>query len=143
MEQKIYRYVRSSSFSRRVLDAYRHRCAITGLQLELVVAPHILVVGSGVDNDNVSNGFAMSPTFHAAFDDGLIYLAYREDERSFLKLNDRPYNNLDGKRDARKELVLAYTEKEIPEGNLPANRDDWPDKEMVKQGNNDRNIYLM
>ena len=66
-----------------VLQAYDHRCAITGLQLRLVDAAHILPVGAPGSTDQVANGIAMSPTYHRAFDRGLIYL----DEEWRVRMN--------------------------------------------------------
>jgi len=58
--------------------------------------PHILPVASGVKNDKVSNGIALSPTFHAAIDDGVAYLEYRKtkilfgEKKLFLMETPRP-----------------------------------------------------
>lgn len=113
--KQIYRYVRSSNFKRRVLEAYHHSCAVTGLQLELPEAAHICPVASGVDNDEVSNGIALSPTFHSAFDDGLIYFAYLHTGE--LKLRKSRYHGIlkRWKRTAREELILSYVDETIPQ----------------------------
>ncbi len=54
--------------------AYGSRCAVTRIQLRLVDAAHILPVGAAGSTDAVQNGIALSPTYHRAFDAGLIYL---------------------------------------------------------------------
>jgi len=57
-----------------VRNAFMPRCAVTRIQLRLVEAAHILPVGAPGSIDHVCNGLALSPTFHRAFDDALIYL---------------------------------------------------------------------
>jgi putative restriction endonuclease len=54
------------------------------VQLRLVDAAHILPVGAPGSTDTVRNGLALSPTYHRAFDAGLIYL----DENSNMRLNE-------------------------------------------------------
>ncbi len=132
----IYAWVRDTSFARRVLRAYNHRCAVTGLQLDLPVAAHVLPVASGEKNDEVSNGIALSPTFHSALDDALVYPAYDVHGRLHLKRNGMRSGYLRHRGwDGEAALVLAYADRVIPEGNLPADRADWPDPEMVRRGN--------
>ncbi len=72
--QTVQRLVRSGSFRNAVLQAYQSRCAVTGIQLKLVEAAHILPVKAPGSNDSVTNGLALSPTYHRAYDAGLIYL---------------------------------------------------------------------
>ena len=73
--QEITRWARSSSFRRQVLNAYDNRCAVTRHQMGLVEAAHILPVQAGTMSvDHVRNGIALSPTYHRAFDNGLIFM---------------------------------------------------------------------
>lgn len=65
---------RDAAFRRRIAFAYGDRCAVTRVQLRLVDAAHILPVGAKGSTDDVQNGIALSPTYHRAFDAGLIYL---------------------------------------------------------------------
>lgn len=85
--QRIIREVsslsREAGFRQRVLYAYGNQCAITRVQLRLVDAAHILPVGAPGSADHVSNGIALAPTYHRAFDAGLIYL----DEKYRMRLN--------------------------------------------------------
>jgi putative restriction endonuclease len=71
---EISRLSRDAAFRRRVLFAYGNRCAVTRVQLRLVDAAHVLPVGASGSTDHVQNGIALSPTYHRAFDAGLIYL---------------------------------------------------------------------
>ena len=78
------RWSRSSSFRKQVLNAYDNRCAVTRRKLKLVDAAHILPVEAGSRSiDHVRNGIALSPTYHRAFDNGLIFL----DDEMVMKLN--------------------------------------------------------
>jgi putative restriction endonuclease len=72
---EVARNARKASFRKQVLAAYESRCAVTRWQMGLVEAAHILPVEAGADSiDHVTNGIALSPTFHLAFDRSLIYL---------------------------------------------------------------------
>ncbi|HXA76895.1 MAG TPA: HNH endonuclease [Candidatus Acidoferrales bacterium] len=77
------RWSREAGFRQRVLFAYGNRCAVTRVQLRLVDAAHILPVGAPGSVDLVRNGIALSPTYHRAFDAGLIYL----DDRNQMRIN--------------------------------------------------------
>jgi hypothetical protein len=143
MVRTIYVWVRDSSFSRRVLKAYEYKCAITGLQLELPVAAHIMPVASGVKNDSVSNGISLSPTFHAALDDGLIYFAYEKDGTLRLKKNGKRSGYLRYRKwVGEAEMVLSYTliDNGILKKYMPKDRDNWPDVNMIEEGNKWRGI---
>lgn len=80
------RAVRDRQFRLRVLAAYGHRCAFTGIRLFNLAgrseaqAAHVMSVGSG-GPDLLANGIALSATAHWMFDNGLISL---EDDGSFL-----------------------------------------------------------
>jgi putative restriction endonuclease len=54
------------------------------VQLRLVDAAHILPLGAPGSTDDVRNGIALSPTYHRAFDAGLIYL----EEQYRMQLNN-------------------------------------------------------
>ncbi|MDO8928889.1 MAG: HNH endonuclease [Bacteroidota bacterium] len=69
--------LRSHIFRKAVLEIYDGRCAISGMKLEfgknvsMVDACHI-VPFSDAQGDTISNGIALSPTLHRAFDRGLV-----------------------------------------------------------------------
>ena len=89
--QETARWSRSTSFRRQVLSAYDSRCAVTRQQLNLVDAAHILPVSAGAESiDDVRNGIALSPTYHRAFDNGLIYLS----ENMEMRLSQRAVSEL-------------------------------------------------
>ncbi|CAE6916975.1 HNH endonuclease [Paraburkholderia domus] len=60
--------VRHYAFSRKVLSAYGHRCAMCGLGQGLVVGAHINPVAAEGAPDAVWNGLALCHNHHAAFD---------------------------------------------------------------------------
>jgi len=82
--QEVNRLTRLASFRKQVLFAYGNRCAVTRVQLRLVDAAHILPVGTEGSVDHVRNGIALAPTYHRAFDAGLIYL----DEQYNMRINE-------------------------------------------------------
>ena len=70
--QTISKKQRDNSFRARILRAYNYRCAFSGIQLKLVDAAHIVPVGYDNSTDETSNGIALSPLHHRAYDKGLI-----------------------------------------------------------------------
>lgn len=72
--------MRSSVFRKAILEVYDNQCAITGLKVadaknrSLVDACHITPFNESY-NDSIRNGMALSPTFHRAFDRGLIAIS--------------------------------------------------------------------
>lgn len=69
--------LRSHIFRKAVLEIYDGRCAISGMKLEfgknvtMVDACHIIPFADA-QGDTISNGIALSPTLHRAFDRGLV-----------------------------------------------------------------------
>ncbi len=70
-------YIRREAFRRKIPEIYHFTCAVTGHQthmlenFSLIDACHILPF-SETHNDSITNGIALSPTIHRAFDRGLI-----------------------------------------------------------------------
>ena len=131
--ESVSRYARESSFRRQVMDAYGNRCAVTRAQLNLVDAAHIVPV-KAQGTDDVSNGIALSPTIHRAYDNSLIYL----DTRYYMRLNNQKVDELKSQRleDGLDDLS-GYLDSQI---HLPANRVDWPDPELIGRANKLRRI---
>jgi putative restriction endonuclease len=130
----VSRYSRDANFRKKVLGAYENRCAVTRIQLKLVDAAHILPVPSEDSSDDVTNGVALSPTFHRAYDNCLIYL----DEDFVMRLNsekisDLAIQNLDGGlRDFQ-----SFLDKKI---HLPFDINQRPRVEYIKMANRYRRI---
>ena len=130
----VNRWARSASFRQQVLTAYSSRCSVTRMQLRLVDAAHILPVEADETTDDVRNGIALSPTYHRAFDGGLIYL----DGDYLMKINpERELQlvtlNLDGGINDFKR----YLGNRI---HLPQDRRQWPDLAMIRRANKYRRI---
>jgi putative restriction endonuclease len=70
-------FVRGSIFKREIPKIYRNTCCITGLSISatfsisMIDACHIKPFSESHD-DTISNGLALSPNMHRAFDRGLI-----------------------------------------------------------------------
>lgn len=126
--ETVSRLSRSANFRDQVLTAYGHRCAVTRMQLKLVEAAHILPVVAEKSPDHVTNGIALSSTYHRAFDTGLIYL-----NDSFEMCISAP----------RRKLIvelgldggLADFEKSLGKVHLPPDQAQWPDRELVQRAN--------
>jgi putative restriction endonuclease len=130
----IKRLSREASFRQQVLSAYGNRCAITRMQLRLVDAAHILPVGAEGSTDNVSNGLALSPTYHRAFDSGLIYL----NEDFVIDINHSKELNLQTLRlDGGLNEFKSFLERRI---HLPQNRGQWPNLAFIQKANKLRHI---
>ncbi|WP_297086094.1 HNH endonuclease [uncultured Draconibacterium sp.] len=71
---------RSAVFRKAILEVYDNQCAISGLKVadaknrSLVDACHITPFAETY-NDSIRNGLVLSPTFHRAFDRGLIAIS--------------------------------------------------------------------
>jgi putative restriction endonuclease len=130
----VNRLSRDASFRATVRTAYQNRCAVTRIQLRLVEAAHILPVGAYGSTDEVKNGLALSPTFHRAYDNGLIYLT----EDYTMKINPEKENylvqqNLNGGLSDFK----SFLNKRI---HLPPDRRQWPDGRYINKANEYRRI---
>ncbi len=67
-----WKNLRANDFSRRVLTAYSHRCAMCGVQLRLIDGAHILPVGEPGSTDKTNNGVALCVLHHRSYDRGLV-----------------------------------------------------------------------
>ncbi len=128
------RWSRSSTFTKQVLNAYDNRCAVTRRKLRLVDAAHILPVKAGDQSiDTVRNGIALSPTFHRAFDRGLIYL----DESMFMRLNSSAAEEL-----FRLGLASGIDSfaAQLGKIHLPYNPEQHPDPNFIHLANSFRGL---
>ena len=114
--------------------AYNATCAVTGVQLRLVDAAHILPVGAEGSSDATANGLCLSATFHRAFDSALIFL----DEAYAMRLNARRAEELRNEGlVAGLEQITAHLDRRIV---LPHETRNWPDLEMIRRANAYRQI---
>jgi len=87
--------VRDARFSRHVIAAYDARCAMCGLDADLVQAAHIYPAAASGSHDAPWNGIALCPNHHLAFDRHM--LAVHPSTRQIIfspgihgRLNDEP-----------------------------------------------------
>ncbi|MBN2563891.1 MAG: HNH endonuclease [Phycisphaerae bacterium] len=131
---EVNRWARAASFRQQVLCAYTQRCAVTRMQLKLVDAAHILPVQAEDTTDDVRNGIALSPTYHRAFDNGLIYL----DEEYVMRPNpEKELQLVTLKLDGGLPAFKRTLGKRIL---LPPDRHQRPDTAMIRRANRYRRI---
>ena len=130
----VNRWARSACFRQQVLCAYGNRCSVTRMQLRLVDAAHILPVQADETTDDVRNGIALSPTYHRAFDGGLIYL----DDGYVMRINpERELQLATLSLDGGINDFKCYLDRRI---HLPPDRRQWPDVNMICKANKHRRI---
>ena len=93
-------FIRSGAFKREISRAYNNTCCISGLRIDatmevsMIDACHIIPFSESHD-DTISNGLALCPTLHLAFDRHLISIDddYRVAiAKSFIERCDSPYS---------------------------------------------------
>ena len=133
--ETVSRLSRDASFRRTVLFAYASTCAVTRMQLRLVEAAHILPVGAPGSHDHVTNGLALSPTYHRAFDAKLIYL----DKKYQMQLNPTKVADL-----SILKLDGGFEAFKAPLGKifLPPDKHQWPSPLMISKANKFRSIPI-
>lgn len=127
------RLSRIGNFRQQVLHAYGNRCAVTRAQLRLVDAAHILPVGSPEGCDDVRNGIALAPTYHRAYDAGLIYL----DDTFEMKVNRAKVAEL---RQLNLRGGLQGFQSHLGRIHLPPDRNQWPNVQFIRRANHYRNV---
>jgi putative restriction endonuclease len=128
------RYKRDQKFRELVNEAYGQKCAICGIQLELIEAAHIIPHSHDKGTDNVDNGICLCPLHHTAYDRGLIYI----DEEYKILLNKSKIEYLE-------KLGLAsgyrkFEELGFEELALPTNMAYYPNVENILLANSIRGI---
>lgn len=133
--QQVSRLSRLGSFRRQVLFAYGNRCAVTRVQLGLVDAAHILPVGAPSSSDDIQNGIALSPTYHRAFDNGLIYL----DDEYRMRLNIRETEKFEK---LNLQVGLDFFRAPLGKIFLPPDRSQWPSAAFIRRANQFRHLEI-
>jgi putative restriction endonuclease len=127
--QTISRLSRFAGFRQSVLQAYGSACAVTGMQLGVIDAAHILPVGAPGSIDHVTNGIALAPTIHRAYDQGLIYF----DTSYVIQINRRKESQL--QRDGLHGGILQLTSFAGKKIKLPSDSKTWPKAEFIRKAN--------
>lgn len=124
----LHRWARESTFRNRILQAYDHQCSVCRLQLQLVQAAHIIPVNAPGSNDLTSNGLALCPSDHAAYDRGLLGIS--PDYRIIVndaRLEELRRQNLSGGDDT----ILNHVSNSIV---IPSQASDRPNPQYLQQG---------
>lgn len=131
----VSRLSRDANFRRKVLNAYERRCSVMRIQLGLVDAAHILPVGIDGSTDDVNNGISLSPTYHRAYDKGLIFL----DESLVMRINAERISELENQGlTCGIDDFSVYLNKRV---HLPQDRNQWPSSHMIQEANRIRGIF--
>jgi putative restriction endonuclease len=112
-------FIRGGLFKREVPKIYNHTCAISGLRISAVVnvsmvdACHIVPFSEGYD-DTLTNGIALCPNLHRAFDRGLISIS--DDytilvNKNFVENQKSAFNM---SQFAGKQIFLPFSESLFP-----------------------------
>ncbi len=124
---------RKAGFRNRVLRTYGWRCAVSGVQLGLVEAAHILPVRVPGSPDTVNNGLSLLPQYHRAYDSGLIYM----DINFVMHINEHRALQLEERGWGRGLAELRCTLGRI---RLPSDRRRWPSPQLIESANEVRGI---
>lgn len=85
------------------------------------------------DADHVRNGIALSPTYHRAFDHGLIYL----DENYVMRVNPEKEEKLHS---LKLDGGIETFKSGLGKIHLPPNKGWWPDPKIIRRSNKYRRI---
>lgn len=123
------RALRALDFGERVLAAYRHRCAMCGVQLGLLDGAHILPAAEPDSTDETANGIALCTLHHRAYDRSLVTF----DAEFAIHLNEDRIGEL---RDAGRHRGLpAFRAALQDEISLPAQPGDRPRPAFIERAN--------
>lgn len=128
------RFKRDPNFRKKIYEAYNNKCAMCGIQLELIEAAHIVPHSHETGTDDISNGVGLCSLHHTAYDKSLIYF---EDDFS-IKINKNKMKylekmGLDG--GFRKFEELSFDKLQLPQNHILK-----PNVENIKLANNIRGI---
>jgi putative restriction endonuclease len=112
-------FIRSGIFKREIPKIYNYTCAISGLRISaianvsMVDACHIVPFSEGYD-DTLTNGIALCPNLHRAFDRGLFSLS--DDYTVLINRNfyENPKSVFNISQFAGKQISLPFTEELYP-----------------------------
>lgn len=116
-------FIRGGIFKREIPKIYNYTCCISGMridataQVSLIDACHIVPFSESY-NDTISNGIALCPNLHRAFDRGLISI----DEDYRVNVSD---TFTEGESDY---TIRKFDQKRI---SLPKDQGFWPDHENL------------
>ena len=125
---------RNAQFRTNVMETYKNRCAMSGIQLTIVEAAHIVPLAHEKGDNSIDNGICLSSIHHSAYDRGIIY--FDEEFRILVnksKLNYMEKLGIDGGFAKFRDLNYDFI-------SLPEIKDHYPSKEKIKLANSIRGI---
>jgi len=128
------RYKRDPRFKSIVYEAYNNRCAMCGIQLELIEAAHIVPHSHEKGTDDIYNGICLCSIHHTAYDRSLIYF----DEEFNIIVNQKKIDYLQKvglDSGFQKFHQLGYDKIQLPKNHIQR-----PFTENIKLGNTIRGI---
>lgn len=115
------------NFRARILAAYRRHCAMCALQLNLVVAAHIVPVNAQGGNET-PNGLALCYLHHEAYDRALV----TADENYRIRVNELTLERLRRiRRNSKAQEFVASLRTDLF---LPDRQRDYPSPEYLRRG---------
>ena len=130
-------YARNPQFREAVREAYGNRCAMCGVQLELIEAAHLVPHKDPRGVDTVTNGVALCGLHHRSLDTGLLHL----DTSYSILINPvrRKYlaklQRIEGFQRFKRQLSKTL--------HLPRDASDYPLKEYIVLGDQLRGIGVV
>jgi len=129
------RFKRDIAFRDKVYEVYSGRCAICGIQLELVEAAHIIPHSHVKGTDDIKNGVCLCTLHHKAYDNGLIYI---EPDYS-VKINDAKVRYLE--KIHKDGGITTFQKLQIDKKLvLPSSHIYYPSSDFIKIANQIRGI---
>lgn len=128
------RFKRDPNFRKKVYSAYRHKCAMCGIQLELVEAAHIVPHSHEKGTDDIVNGICLCALHHTAYDRSLIFF----DEEFNIQINENKMEYLEKvglDSGIRKFEKLSFDKIQLPENHTLR-----PNLDNIRIGNQTRGI---
>ncbi len=130
------RYKRDPNFRRKVYDAYENKCAMCGIQLELIEAAHIIPHSHEMGTDDITNGISLCALHHTAYDRSLIYF----DNEFNILLNEDKIDYLE--KIGRDSGIRKFEKLSFDKILLPNNHILRPNVNNIKIANQSRGISI-
>jgi len=139
IEKKIFtvthrRFKRDARFREIIVATYQSRCAICGIQLNLVEAAHIVPHSHAKGTDDPTNGICLCVLHHKAYDNALIYI----DDSYQIKINDLKIEYLE--KIHKDGGITKFSKLQFDKLMLPSSKLYYPSKDSIKIANSIRGI---
>jgi len=128
------RYKRDPRFKNKIYQAYNNRCAMCGIQLELIEAAHIVPHVDESSSNDLNNGIALCALHHTAYDKALIYF----DENFNILINQTKIQYLE--KIGKDSGYRKFKEMSFEVLDLPDNHAARPNIDNIKLANSIRGI---